>query len=134
VKTEKVKQRKGETVNLVGFGRFEICQRNVRRGRNLQTGESLNIAATRGGGSRRSRGSASLFVAAAAKFLHRSASASLAPSATKAPAKVRPIQVKTRGREMTWFRIEAANNPYPTKTANVSSMKTALNSSIRERG
>ena len=38
---------KGETVNLVGFGRFEVYQRSARRGRNLQTGESLKIPATR---------------------------------------------------------------------------------------
>jgi RimJ/RimL family protein N-acetyltransferase len=42
---------------------------------------------------------------------YRSASASLAPSATKAAANVRRIQVSTRGREMTWLRIEAANSP-----------------------
>ncbi len=41
----------------------------------------------------------------------RSAKASLAPSAPNAAAKLRRIQVKTRGREMTWSRIEAANNP-----------------------
>jgi DNA-binding protein HU-beta len=38
---------KGETVNLVGFGRFEVYERSARRGRNLQTGESLKIPATR---------------------------------------------------------------------------------------
>jgi DNA-binding protein HU-beta len=38
---------KGETVNLVGFGRFEVYERRARRGRNLQTGESLNIPAMR---------------------------------------------------------------------------------------
>jgi DNA-binding protein HU-beta len=37
---------KGETVNLVGFGRFEVYERSARRGRNLQTGESLKIPAT----------------------------------------------------------------------------------------
>jgi DNA-binding protein HU-beta len=36
---------KGETVNLVGFGRFEIYERSARRGRNLQTGETLEIPA-----------------------------------------------------------------------------------------
>jgi nucleoid DNA-binding protein len=30
---------KGETVNLVGFGRFEVYERGARRGRNLRTGE-----------------------------------------------------------------------------------------------
>ena len=38
---------KGETVNLVGFGRFEVHERSARRGRNLRTGESLKIPATR---------------------------------------------------------------------------------------
>ena len=37
---------KGETVNLVGFGRFEVYERSARSGRNLQTGQSLNIPAT----------------------------------------------------------------------------------------
>ena len=41
----------------------------------------------------------------------RSASASLAPRAANAPAKVRRIQVSTRGREITWSRIAAANSP-----------------------
>jgi DNA-binding protein HU-beta len=38
---------KRETVNLVGFGRFEVYERSARRGRNLQTGESLKIPAMR---------------------------------------------------------------------------------------
>lgn len=38
---------KGETVNLVGFGRFEVHARGARRGRNLRTGESLKIPAMR---------------------------------------------------------------------------------------
>ncbi len=38
---------KGETVNLVGFGRFEVYHRSARRGRNLRTGESLRIPATK---------------------------------------------------------------------------------------
>jgi DNA-binding protein HU-beta len=38
---------KGESVNLVGFGRFEVHERSARRGRNLRTGESLKIPATR---------------------------------------------------------------------------------------
>ena len=42
---------------------------------------------------------------------HRSAAASFAPSATNAAAKLRRIQVSTRGREITWSRIEAANSP-----------------------
>jgi DNA-binding protein HU-beta len=38
---------KGQTVNLVGFGRFEVYERSARRGRNLRTGESLKIPATK---------------------------------------------------------------------------------------
>jgi DNA-binding protein HU-beta len=38
---------KGETVNLVGFGRFEVSERGARRGRNLRTGETLKIPATK---------------------------------------------------------------------------------------
>ena len=38
---------KRETVNLVGFGRFEVYERSARRGRNLRTGESLKIPAIR---------------------------------------------------------------------------------------
>jgi DNA-binding protein HU-beta len=38
---------KRETVNLVGFGRFEVYERGARRARNLRTGESLKIPATR---------------------------------------------------------------------------------------
>lgn len=41
----------------------------------------------------------------------RDVTASLAPSATKEPAKMRRIQVITRGRETTWFRTAAANTP-----------------------
>jgi DNA-binding protein HU-beta len=37
---------KGETVNLVGFGRFEVYERSARPGRNLRTGERLKIPAT----------------------------------------------------------------------------------------
>ena len=48
---------KRETVNLVGFGRFEVYERSARRARNLRTGESLKIPATR----RRVSGSASVF-------------------------------------------------------------------------
>ena len=38
---------KRETVNLVGFGRFEVYERSARRGRNLRTGEILKIPAIR---------------------------------------------------------------------------------------
>lgn len=38
---------KGERVQLVGFGTFEVRERAARRGRNPQTGEELSIAARR---------------------------------------------------------------------------------------
>src|SRR5579872_400951 len=41
----------------------------------------------------------------------RSAKASFAPSARKAAAKLRRIQVMTRGRDRTCSRIAAANSP-----------------------
>lgn len=41
----------------------------------------------------------------------RDVMASLAPSATKEPAKTRRIQVITRGRETTWVLTAAANTP-----------------------
>ncbi len=37
----------GEKVTLVGFGSFERRERAAREGRNPQTGESLQIAASR---------------------------------------------------------------------------------------
>ncbi|CAA9377216.1 MAG: Putative DNA-binding protein HU-beta (ACLAME 290) [uncultured Nocardioides sp.] len=36
----------GDKVSLPGFGTFEARQRNARTGRNPQTGESLEIAAS----------------------------------------------------------------------------------------
>jgi DNA-binding protein HU-beta len=38
---------KGEKVQLVGFGTFEIRERAARKGRNPQTGAEINIAAAR---------------------------------------------------------------------------------------
>ena len=38
---------KGEKVQLVGFGTFEISERPAREGRNPQTGETMNIAASK---------------------------------------------------------------------------------------
>lgn len=38
---------KGEKVQLVGFGTFEIRERAARKGRNPQTGEEISIAAAR---------------------------------------------------------------------------------------
>ena len=43
--TEEMK--KGEKVQLVGFGTFEVSERAAREGRNPQTGETLTIAASR---------------------------------------------------------------------------------------
>ncbi len=37
----------GDKVTLVGFGSFERRERSAREGRNPQTGETLQIAATR---------------------------------------------------------------------------------------
>lgn len=38
---------KGERVQLVGFGNFEMRERAARKGRNPQTGEPIEIAASR---------------------------------------------------------------------------------------
>lgn len=38
---------RGEKVQLVGFGTFEIRERAARKGRNPQTGEEIDIAAAR---------------------------------------------------------------------------------------
>lgn len=37
---------KGEKIQLVGFGTFEVRERAARTGRNPQTGEEIQIAAT----------------------------------------------------------------------------------------
>ncbi|MDD2443658.1 MAG: HU family DNA-binding protein [Desulfotomaculaceae bacterium] len=39
--------QRGDKVQLVGFGTFEIRERAARKGRNPQTGEEINIAAAR---------------------------------------------------------------------------------------
>lgn len=39
---------RGERVQLVGFGSFEVKERSARQGRNLQTGEIIPIPPTRG--------------------------------------------------------------------------------------
>ncbi len=36
----------GESVNLPGFGKFILTERAARKGRNPQTGEAMDIAAT----------------------------------------------------------------------------------------
>ncbi len=43
--TESLKN--GEKVQLVGFGTFDIGERAAREGRNPQTGESIQIAASK---------------------------------------------------------------------------------------
>ena len=45
VVTEELK--KGEKVQLVGFGTFEVAKRAAREGRNPQTGKSMKIAASK---------------------------------------------------------------------------------------
>jgi len=39
--------KKGDKVQLVGFGTFEISQRAAREGRNPQTGATMKIAASK---------------------------------------------------------------------------------------
>jgi DNA-binding protein HU-beta len=39
--------KKGETVNLIGFGTFEVRDRKARTGRNPQTGATIQIAAAK---------------------------------------------------------------------------------------
>lgn len=38
---------KGEKIQLVGFGTFDIAERAAREGRNPQTGETMTIAASK---------------------------------------------------------------------------------------
>ena len=39
--------KKGEKVQLVGFGTFEVAKRAAREGRNPQTGKAMEIAASK---------------------------------------------------------------------------------------
>jgi DNA-binding protein HU-beta len=39
--------KKGEDVNLVGFGTFKVVKRKARKGRNPYTGEEIKIKATK---------------------------------------------------------------------------------------
>lgn len=39
--------KKGEKIQLVGFGTFEVSERPAREGRNPQTGETMQIAASK---------------------------------------------------------------------------------------
>lgn len=45
VVTEELK--KGDKVQLVGFGTFEVAKRAAREGRNPQTGKAMKIAASK---------------------------------------------------------------------------------------
>ena len=38
---------KGEKIQLVGFGTFEVSERSAREGRNPRTGETMKIAASK---------------------------------------------------------------------------------------
>ena len=39
--------KKGEKIQLVGFGTFEVSERSARTGRNPQTGAEMTIAASK---------------------------------------------------------------------------------------
>lgn len=39
--------RKGEKVNITGFGIFKVADRKAREGRNPKTGEAIHIAASK---------------------------------------------------------------------------------------
>ena len=39
--------KKGEKIQLVGFGTFEVSERPAREGRNPRTGETMTIAASK---------------------------------------------------------------------------------------
>ncbi len=39
--------KKGEKIQLVGFGTFEVVDREAREGRNPKTGETMTIAASK---------------------------------------------------------------------------------------
>jgi len=38
---------KGDPVSVVGFGTFKVAERKARKGRNPQTGEEIDIAASK---------------------------------------------------------------------------------------
>ena len=38
---------KGDSVSLIGFGTFKVAERKARKGRNPQTGEEIDIAASK---------------------------------------------------------------------------------------
>lgn len=37
----------GESVNLIGFGSFEVAERSARPGRDFKTGKMINVPASR---------------------------------------------------------------------------------------
>jgi DNA-binding protein HU-beta len=39
--------KKGDSVSLIGFGTFKVADRKARKGRNPQTGEEIDIAASK---------------------------------------------------------------------------------------
>jgi len=39
--------KKGDKVQMVGFGTFEVSKRSARKGRNPQTGETIKIKASK---------------------------------------------------------------------------------------
>lgn len=39
--------KKGEKIQLVGFGTFEVSERSAREGRNPQTGDTMTIEASK---------------------------------------------------------------------------------------
>ena len=47
VSTVEGELKKGEKVSLVGFGTFEVSKRAARKGRNPQTGEEMEIEASK---------------------------------------------------------------------------------------
>lgn len=47
IKTVKECLKKGEKVQLIGFGTFDVADRAEHKGRNLQTGEEMTIPASK---------------------------------------------------------------------------------------
>ena len=46
-KTVAEELKNGEKIQLVGFGTFEVAEREAREGRNPRTGETMKIAASK---------------------------------------------------------------------------------------
>ena len=47
IETIKKALKKGDTITLVGFGTFSVRKRAARQGRNPQTGDTINIKASK---------------------------------------------------------------------------------------